>query len=74
MFVFKIDVLDELEKKGYHVRRIRREKLLGEATIQQLRRGEMVGIRSLDVICDLLQLQPGDVIEHYPEEKTPPND
>lgn len=62
MFIYKIDVLEELKKAGYNTTRLRREKLLTESAIQDLRKGKIVGIISLEKICALLEMQPGDII------------
>lgn len=62
MFIYKIDVLEELKKAGYNTTRLRREKLLTESAIQDLRNGKIVGIISLEKICALLEMQPGDII------------
>jgi len=64
MFKYKIDVLGTLKNNGYTTTRMRSEKLLGENAIQSLRRNEVVGIIALDKICSLLDIQPGDLIEH----------
>ncbi len=68
MIKYKVDILEELKKAGYTTYRIRREKLIAESTMQRLRAGG-TGIRldSLDVICRILQCQPGDLIEWIPE-------
>ena len=60
---YKVDVLAELKKKGYSSTRIREEKLIGQSYLQQLRRGELVSWKTLDIICSLLECQPGDLIE-----------
>lgn len=60
---YKVDVLAELKKKGYSSTRIREEKLIGQSYLQQLRHGELVSWKILDVICSLLECQPGDLIE-----------
>ncbi len=60
---YKVDVLAELKKKGYSSTRIREEKLIGQSYLQQLRHGELVSWKVLDVICSLLECQPGDLIE-----------
>ena len=62
-FKYKIDVVDALKTAGYTPQRIRNEKLLGESYMTQLRRGEMVSWKALEVICVLLNCQPGDIIE-----------
>ena len=67
MFVYKIDVLQELSDIGYTANRMRREKLLGQATIQQIREGKVVGISSLHTICELLDCQPGNIIKYVPD-------
>ena len=64
---YKIDVLAELKKKGYSSTRIREEKLIGQSYLQQLRHGELVSWKAIDVICSLLGCQPGDLIEHVNE-------
>ncbi|MDY4429771.1 helix-turn-helix domain-containing protein [Evtepia sp.] len=64
---YKIDVLAELKKKGYSSTRIREEKLIGQSYLQQLRHGELVSWKAIDVICSLLDCQPGDLIEYVNE-------
>ena len=61
--VYKIDILTALKAAGYNTGRIRREKLMGEATLQKIRDGELVSYNNLNIICRLLQCQPGDLIE-----------
>lgn len=63
-FRYKANVMGLLKEKGYSSTRLRREKLLGESYMSQLRRGEMVSWAALDTICTLLDCQPGDLIEH----------
>ena len=60
---FKIDVLEALKEKGYSSYILRKEKLLSESTIQKLRSGQLVSWATIDLICDLLDCQPGDLIE-----------
>ena len=69
MFVYKIDVLQQLKQMGYTTTKIRNEKIIGEASLQSLRQGKPVGIKTLDVLCTLLSCQPGDIIEHVPTDK-----
>ena len=61
---YKIDVLAELKKNGYSSAKIREEKLIGQSYLQQLRHGELVSWKTLDVICSLLKCQPGDLLEY----------
>lgn len=63
-FRYKVNIMDKLKEKGYSSTRLRREKLLGESYMSQLRRGDMISWAALDVVCSLLDCQPGDIIEH----------
>lgn len=66
-FRYKIDILSELKKQGYSSYAIRKEKLFGETMLQKIRMGEMPSWSVLDVICNLLNCQISDIIEHYTE-------
>ncbi len=61
---YKIDVLAALKKAGYSTYRIRNEKLLGEATLQNLREDRPVSWDNISTICELLDCQPGDILEN----------
>lgn len=66
---YKIDVIAALKEKGYNTNRIRKEKLLSESTLQRLRNGELINGENLGRICELLNCQPGDVLEYVPTNK-----
>ena len=61
---YKIDVLAELKAAGYSTYKLRKEKILGERTIQLLREGKLIALESIDILCKLLKCQPGDIIEY----------
>ena len=65
---YKVDIIASLKSKGYSTYRIRKEKILGEATLQKIRNGELVSWYSIDTICALLQCQLSDILEHVPDE------
>lgn len=65
---YKIDIMAALKQNGYSSTKIRSEKLMGQATLQQIRHGELVSWKNIDVICKLLNCQPGDILEYVPEE------
>ncbi len=62
---YKIDVLEALRAAGYTTYKLRKDKILGERVIQQLRDGEIVSWATIDTICTLLNCQPGDLVEHH---------
>lgn len=66
---YKMDVLAVLKAAGYSTYRIRKEKLLGEATLQCLREGKPVSWDNISTICALLNCQPGDIMEYVPEDE-----
>ena len=68
MLTYKIDVLETLKENRYNTTRLRKEKLLGENSIQYLRENKMIGSKALDSICKLLDMQPGNIIK-YVEDK-----
>lgn len=69
MFVYKINVIESLDEAGYNTTRILRENLIGQSSMQKIRKGEMVGIKTLDKICELLDMQPGNIIKYVENNK-----
>ena len=65
---YKIDVMQSLKDAGYNTNRIRKEKLIGQATLQQIRHEQLVSWATMETICELLQCQPGDLVEYVPDE------
>lgn len=70
MFKFKMDIIDLLKENGYNTTRIRREKLIGEKTMQDMKAGIVPGIKTLDTLCRILDMQPGNLIKYVDEENT----
>ena len=69
MLIYKFDVLNALKEAGYNTGRLRKEKLLSESSIQSLRRDKMIGIIALEKICELLDMQPGNIIKYTKKEE-----
>lgn len=61
---YKIDILSALKGKGYSTYKLRKDKLLAEATIQTIRSGGLVSWENISRICSMLQCQPGDILEY----------
>lgn len=64
MLRFKVDVLKLLKESGYSTYRLRKEKIIGESTIQKLRECKIPSLDNLDWLCATLHLQPEDLIEY----------
>jgi putative transcriptional regulator len=68
---YKVDVLAELKKKGYSSTRIREEKLIGQSTLTALKNGTGgLDAKTLARLCEVLDCQPGDLMEYVKEEKS----
>ena len=65
---YKIEILPALKGIGYTQTRIREDKLMGQATLQQLRHGELASWKTIDTVCRLLDCQPGDLVEYVADE------
>ena len=68
MLTYKIDVLDTLKESGYNTTRILRERLISQSAVQKIRRNEMVGMKTLEKLCELLDMHHWNIIK-YIEDK-----
>ncbi len=65
----KYDKLFELmTEKGLTTYRIRKQKIISESALQNLRTGKSVSIDTIERLCKALDVQPGDIMEYIPEE------
>ncbi len=64
MLKYKIDVLEALKESGYNSTRILKENLISQSAMQKIRKNEMVGIKTLEKLCELLDMQPGNIIKY----------
>ncbi|MEG2323445.1 MAG: helix-turn-helix transcriptional regulator [Anaerovoracaceae bacterium] len=69
MLAYKINVLESLKEAGFTTTKLRKDKLLGENAIQYIREGKPVGAKALNTICQLLDMQPGNIIKYVEDEK-----
>lgn len=64
--------LSRLKEKGYNTSRLRKEKIISESTLQNMRtgtKGRSGGVDSkvIDRLCAMLECQPGDLMEYTPD-------
>lgn len=64
MIRYKIDVLEALKEKGLTTYKLRQGNLISESTVMKLRKSEMVGLKPLDQLCELLGCDIGDIIRY----------
>ena len=65
--VYKIDILQALKQKGFNTTTLRKERLLAEGTIQKLREKKPINWDNITRICEMLECQPGDILEYVEE-------
>lgn len=68
MLVFCFDVLQALKKRGFSTYYLRNKTTIGQKTVADIKKGIVPGIKSLDILCSLLDCQPGDIIKYIPDD------
>lgn len=64
MLTYKINVIETLKESGYNSTRILKENIISQSAMQKLRNNEMVGIKTLEQLCEILDMQPGNIIKY----------
>lgn len=69
MIKYKLDIMQALKEAGYNPQRLRNEKLIGQKTLTDIRRGNngSINVVTLSKLCALLNCQPGDLLEYVPD-------
>ena len=66
MLKYKDDILLILKQSGYSTYRLRKDRIMGESKIQNIR-NNLVSIETINQLCKLLNCQPGDILEYTPD-------
>lgn len=61
------NVLQLLKQKGYSTYYLSKNKIMGNSKIQNIRENK-VDARTINQLCQLLNCQPGDILEYIPDE------
>lgn len=67
MILYQADILLKLKNKGFSSYVIRQERLMSQRQLQDIRQNK-VTLTTLNIICTLLQCQPGDVLVYTPDD------
>lgn len=62
--IIYLDIISKLSKAGYNTARIRREHLLSEQTLTNIRKGCPISLKTLDTICELTGLPVEQLIKY----------
>lgn len=63
MIRYKIDIMKELNDKGYNYMRIKKEKLLSAQTLENIKQGKSITLDTLNKLCLMTKLRVEDIIE-----------
>lgn len=69
MIKYKINIMDALKNKGYTSYKLRKDKIFGEATMTKFRNKEHINFDNLNILCRLLNCQPGEIIEYVGDDE-----
>lgn len=68
MIVYKIDILKRLREKGYSQYYLMNNGIIGKGAIENMRKGGDISFRTLNKVCKLTGLQPGDILSYKEED------
>ena len=57
-------LLQLMEQKGLTTYRIRKDKIISESTLQNIREGKRITTDAIASLCAALDCQPGDIMEY----------
>ena len=63
-------LLDMLNRRNMTREQLKNKSGIGSATMTKISKGESVTLKTINEICEVLQCQPGDILEWQPDEKT----
>ena len=69
MIKYKVDVLEMLKVKGFSTYKIRKDKILNETQLQQIRENKLLRQDKLNWLCKTLQIDIGDLLEYIPDDE-----
>lgn len=62
-------LLDLLNKRGMTKEQLKNVSGISSATMTKISKGESVTLKTINAICEVLQVQPGDILEWIPDKK-----
>ena len=61
-------LLKLLDERGITSYTIKKDNIIGQATLKKIKEGGDIDTRSIAKLCKLLNCQPGDIIEYIEDE------
>lgn len=59
-------LLAKMESSGLTTYKIRKNKIISESTMQNIRDGKRITTDAVASLCEALECQPGDILEYLP--------
>lgn len=70
MLKYKFDILPALKKAGYTSYTIKVNNTFSQSTLTKFRNNDTtINLTNIDIVCKLLNCQPGDILEYVPDQK-----
>lgn len=66
MIVF-VDIMKKLSDAGWTTYRLRKEKMIGNGTLQRIKENQSISTDTINTICELCDCQPGDLMIYIKE-------
>lgn len=64
-------LLSKMKEDGLSTYKIRKDKIISEGTLQNIRNGRRITTDSIAALCDALNCQPGDILRYVPDDSQP---
>lgn len=64
MIKYHPHLLSMLTEAGYSQKDVRKYKLISQSSLQSIREGKPLSLSTINVICFLLDCQPGDILRY----------
>ena len=65
MLKWKIDIWQALQDAGENIYTLKKSGKIGQQTAKYLKAGQTnISLKTLDAICEILDKQPGDLLEY----------
>ena len=62
-------MLKRLDEKGITSYTVKRDGIRGQATFRKIKEGGDIDTRTIAKMCEVLECQPGDLLEYVPDTK-----
>ena len=68
MIIYR-DILKKLSDAGWSTYKLQKERIMPNSAIMQIRSGKPITTTTLNTVCKLTGLQPGDLLAYVPDEQ-----